>query len=305
MDQKLQPILDFLMRPAVEYNLPQNKYWGIAIGESSIMVASGFFMIEITNIKFDKKPEGGFFSYFEHKFTDFSYPLNPVQITEKVNSQCKFVGKVTFPLTDIHNRLLDIDKQTSLKKCRIVVSQGYLESGELTLKFSNNGNGWEFRHPQLEKPIILHRDSVIKSDGIRKDVVYRCILAGESDSAILVNAIEPYGEMRMGILYSPNGFVPTNIEEINRMTGVIPPDMIVCSNVTEPKKIPSPPIHLDGSMMFDLLKVFLLSSDKVEIHLPDDPNKPVMLTNVKRGEDDLDIRVVVSTLNPFFGAQRR
>ena len=215
------------------------------------------------------------------------------------------MGKVTFPLTNIINRLTELDKHASLKKCRVIVSPGYLERGELAIKFEYVDGRWEFKHPALPKPIRLSVDSVIKSDGIREDVIYRCAITGEGDTSINVNAIEPYGKMRLGILYSERGFVPTNMEGINRMTGIIPPDMIICTNLVEPKEISAPPIHLDGSMMLDLLKVFLLSSDKVEMHLPDDPNKPVMLTNVRRSDEDLNIKVVVATLNPFFGAQRR
>jgi hypothetical protein len=305
MDQKLQSILEFVKRPAVEYNLPQNKYWGVTLVDNSIIVASGFFTIEISNIKLDEKPETNFFSYFEEKFSEYAYPLNVPQIHEKVSSQCEFVGKITLPVTNIINRLMEIDKHTSLKKCRIVVSPGYLESGELTLKFVQNGGHWEFKHQALPKPIHLSKDSVIKEDGIRPDVVYRCVAVGETADCLEVNAVEPYGKMRLGVLYSPNGFVPTNIEDVNRMTGIIPPDMIICTNVAEPEQIPAPPIHLDGSMMFDLLKVFLLCADKVEMHLPNDPNKPVMFTNVMKSEDDLMIRIVAATLNPFFGAQRR
>lgn len=305
MNKNLREILDFLMRPAVEYNLPQKKYWGISFGKDSIMVASGFFMVQIENIQFEQKPETDFFSYFENKFTEFSYPLNPLQIQEKISSQCNFAGKMTLPITNVINRLSEIDKHTSLKKCRIVTSPGYLESDELTLKFVHATNGWEFRHNAVPKPFRLDPHSTIGEDGIHEDVVYRSKVTKETEDAILIDAIEPYGKMRMGVLYSPQGFVPDNIEAINRMTGIIPPDMIICTNATEPEFIPAPPVHLDGSMMFDLLKIFLLCTDKVEMHLPDDPNKPVMFTNILRNDEDLKIRIIVATLNPFFGAQRR
>ncbi|MDF2841796.1 MAG: hypothetical protein K0R00_222 [Herbinix sp.] len=312
MTQNLESVLSFLLRPAVEYNLPQKKYWGTVVKENSMLVASGSFTIEIGNIHFDKKPDGEYFSFLESKFAEFAYPLNPAQIQEKVSSQCSFVGKVVFPLTNIINRLSDIDKQlvpngkdSILKRCRLIVSPGFLESGDMTLKFTDNGNGWEFKHASLPKPVRLHKDSVIGPDGIRKDTVYRCELKDSDD--LLVNVIEPYGKMRLGILYSPKGFVPVNLEEINRMSGKIPPDMIICSNIIEPNPIPAPPIHLDASTMFDLLNVFLMcqNTEKIEMHLPDDPNKPVMFTNVPTSDDDLRIRVVVGTLNPFYGAQRR
>ena len=64
VEQKLESFLNFLMRPAVEYNLPQKKYWGIATKDDSILVGSGFFIIEIGNIKFVNKPEGEFFNKF-------------------------------------------------------------------------------------------------------------------------------------------------------------------------------------------------------------------------------------------------
>lgn len=305
MEQKLETLLNFMMRPAVEYNLPQRNFWGISVGENSILAASGFFMIEIENTGFEQKPEGNFFSYVENKFGEFAYPLTEAQLRERAAAQCKFVGKVMLPVTNIINRLDEIDKHTSLKKCRVVVSPGYLESGELTLKFVQEGGEWLFKHPSLPEPVRIAKTSPIQQDGIRGGVVYRCAITETTETSLKVNVIEPYGKMRLGVLYSPQGFVPTNIEDINRMTGIIPPDMIICTNMVDPDPVPAPPIHLDGSMMFDLLKVFLLCSDTVELHLPDDPNKPVMFTNIPKDEKDLRIRIIVATLNPFFGGQRR
>lgn len=305
MDQKLQDVLNFLVRPAVEYNLPENRYWGVVLGENSVMVASGFFMLEINNIKFDERPEGPFFSYFENKFTDYSYPLNPNQMLDAVNAQSKFVNRVTFPLTNLINRLEDIEKNAKIDKTRIIISPGYKLENELLINFTFNGSEWEFRHHQLPKPITVNPSSIVPSELVRENVIYRCKIEDELLSSITVNVIEPYGKMRMGILYSPQGFIPNNMENINRMTGIIPPDMIIGSNEVAPEIITAPPIHLDGSMINDLLKVFILTSDFVEFHLPDDPNKPVMITNIKKSPDDLDIRAFVATLNPFYGAQRR
>lgn len=306
MEQNLKPILDLLMRPAVEYNAPQKNYWGVVIDEHCIRAISAFFSVKIEGIK--ERQEPGFFSYLQSKFLkgEYCYPLSLAQIDDRVGSQSSFVGKMVVPVPNLLNRLNDLDEHSQLKKCRIIISPGYLESGDLTLRFDETDGEWVFSHPNI--PIVIKRskDSLVPRELMNKDTLYRCSIVSESDTQAVVNVIEPYGKMRLGILLSPKGFVPTNIEDVNKMTGIIPADMIMCTNTIAPEVIPAPPMHLDASMMLDLMKIFLLANTpNVEIHLPDDPNKPVLITSMPANEEDLRISVTVATLNPFYGAQRR
>jgi hypothetical protein len=296
-------ILDFLLRPAVEYNPPQNKYWGVSFHEGKAYVVSGTFCICVEGFK-GVQPEGEYFSFFEGKYTKIPYRVGINDIIKAVHG-FQFVGKTVFPVTNFINRL-DALNDTDRKKSRVVFTQTFKEQGDTLLKFVRNGQRMEFRHPAIPKPFLIDmQNSAIPEQFVVPGTAYRCKV-NEKEDAVYVNVLEPYGKVRAGIIHSKAGFDPRNMEAVHKFIGV-PQDLMICTNVVEPvENFKMPPIHLDATMLYDLLKVFLSSNCKhVEMHFGDDPNKHVMFRNVKANPDDLQITVYVATLNPFVGIQRR
>lgn len=306
MAKTLTETLDFLMRPSVELNLPQNNYWGVAVGpNNSIVVGSGFLAIHIENIDVSEAAGFNFFSFFENKFTSCTYPISAEEILDKIYSN-QFIGKIIFPHTNVINRL-DTFSEDQRKRSRVIVSATEKMDNELKLKFSHNGQRYEWRHPAIPKVGYIAANSLIPENFIKPGVTYRCFNIDEleTETEFYVNVVEESSKAKIGILYSPNGFIPNNMEAINRME-VVPRDMIVYTNAVEPvENFGMPPVHLRASIFYEALKVLLLTDNPfAEIHFGDNPNKPVMIRSIPQNPADPIITIFQATLNPFFGAQR-
>lgn len=297
-------ILDFLLRPAVEYNPPANSYWGVAFRDDKAYVVSGTFCIVVEGLR-DIKPEGEFFSFFENKYTRIPWRISLDDVINRVTSfHQEFIGKVAFPITNFINRLGDLP-QDKIKKSRVVFAQTFREEGDYFLKFNHNGKRLEFRAPGMSKPVWVDSQSFIPEAFVRPDVPYRCKLT-DTPEAIYANVIEPYGKVRMGVVYSRAGFDPRNLEAVHRMTG-IPQDMILCTNTVEPaENFFMPPIHIDATMLYDLSKVFLTTNSKfMEMHFGKTPQNFVMFRNIKERPEDLQVTIYVAPLDISYGIQRR
>ncbi|MCX8074136.1 MAG: hypothetical protein N2749_00930 [Clostridia bacterium] len=295
-------ILDFLLRPAVEYNPPANSYWGVAFRDNKAYVVSGTFCIVVEGLK-DIKPEGEFFSFFENKYTKIPWRISLDDVIARISS-FEFTGSVAFPITNFINRLGELP-QDKRKKSRVVFAQTFKEDGDFFLRFRHNGQRLEFKAPGMTKPVWIDNMSFIPEQFVKLDTPYRCKLR-EADEAIYANVIEPYGKVRMGIVYSEAGFDPKNLESVHKMIG-IPQDMILCSNAIAPvENFYMPPIHIDATMLYDLSKVLLASKSKfVEMHFGKEFKDFVMFRNIKEMDEDLQITIFVAPLDISYGIQRR
>jgi len=307
MEQKINQtpqILDFLLRPAVEYNPPKNTYWGVSFHEGKAYVVSGLFCICVEGFK-GLDPEGEFFSFFESKYIKRPYRITMEEILGTIND-FNFVGQVTFPITNLINRLDTLDDNKK-KKARVVITQTIKEEDDILVKFAFNGQQLEFK-PNGIKPFRIANNSLIPGQFVKPGVSYRCkeVEELETGDAYYMNVIEPYGKVRAGVIYSEAGFIPTNMDMIHRLIGV-PQESILCTNICQPEEnLRMPPIHLSAIMLYDLLKVFLVTNSKlIEMHFGDDPNKHVMFKNIKENPDDLQVTIYVATLDPGLGIQRR
>lgn len=301
MNQELQ-ILDFLLRPAVEYNPPANSYWGVAFRDNNAYVVSATFCIVVEGLK-GFRPEGEFFSFFEGKYTRIPWRISLDDVIARISS-FKFNGRVVFPITNFINRLGELPEDKR-KKSRVVFAQTFKEEGDFFLKFEHNGQRLEFKVPGMSKPVWVDSASFIPEQFVKLNTPYRCKLR-EADEAIYANVLEPYGKVRMGVVYSEAGFDPKNLELVHRMVG-IPQDMILCSNAVDPiENFFMPPIHIDATMLHDLSKVLLASNNKfMEMHFGETFKDFVMFRNVKEKPDDLQITIFVAPLDISYGIQRR
>ena len=297
-------MLDFLLRPAVEYNPPKNTYWGVSFHEGKAYVVSGHFCICVEGFK-GITPEGEFFSFFENKYISRPYRITMEEIIGTIND-FEFIGQATFPITNLMNRI-DVFDDEKKKKSRVVITPTIKEHDDVLLKFSFNGQNLEYK-PAGVKPLRVAQNSMIPEQFVRPGVSYRCkeVEDLETSEAYYMNVIEPYGRVRAGVIYSEAGFIPNNMDAIHRLVGV-PQEAILCTNICQPEdNLIMPPIHLSAIMLYDLLKIFLVTNNPlIEMHFGDDPNKHVMFKNIKQKEDDLQVTIYMATLDPGLGIQRR
>ena len=306
-NERLDRVLDFCLRPAVEYNLPQTKLWGALVDKNALMVASGHFLIDIRNLDLGNI-EPGYFNYFESKFGELTYPIHPNQILEQVAVHDDFYAKASFPVTNFVRRLRSLDAANKLQKCRVVFTPGKIGKEDTLMRFVPEGSQMVFRHPKLEKPFVAGGEHIV-GNMILPGQSYRTRITKEGVSAYEVDVLEPYGKIKAGILFSANGFIP-NPEEKELIDHVAPeiypPDMVITTNDAEFRGDAGSmrSVHLDAYMLYDLLKVFLLATDTCEILLPANPNEPVRICGTG-GHNGPDITITVATLNPQKVGQMR
>lgn len=306
MTEKLGIILDYLMRPGVEYNQQKRDYWGVRFhkksdGTVSAIVASAFFAIEVENV--DIKPEGEFFYYRENTWGPSPYPNSADHILSVFDSNVP-AGHISVPLPNLVNHIGKLPDDTK-KKSRIIFSPGKLDRNDVVLRFSANSAGrLQARNPRVAKPFEPVND--ISGPGFSdRAQFYKCRIVEETEHAIMVEVIDIYGKVRIGINCSPHGFVPDDMTGLNDLIGM-PRDLIYGVNQTMPQAWVPLPYHFDCMMLFDLLKVCMVIDAKmVDMFFGYEPNQPIIIRSRKESEKDPQISIAVASLNQNFGDQRR
>ncbi len=155
MSDQLGVILDFLMRPGVDYNLQKQKYWGVLFHKKpnntlSAIVASAYFVVEMENVEVDVK--GEFFYYRENKWGESPYPRSAQDILQVFNTP-RF-GSISPPLPNLLNFIGRI-REDVRKRSRIVIASNNYKKDLIILKFSKEPDGViRARNPKVQKPFI-------------------------------------------------------------------------------------------------------------------------------------------------------
>jgi hypothetical protein len=306
MADQLGVVLDFLMRPGVEYNMQKRKYWGVLFHQKlnapvSAIVASAFFAIEMENVAVD--PKGQFFYYVENEWGPSPYPRPAENILEAFKMVTP-AGHITAPLPNLLNHIGKLHEDVR-KRSRIIFSPGRLDRNDVILRFVKEADGIiRARNPKSPKAFLPVNGPFPPDFGMRGQF-YKCRILGEEEDIIMVEVIDIYGKVRLGVKHSPQGFIPDSMEAINDLKDIAP-ELIYGINQTMPQKWFPFPTHVDCMMLYDLLKVFSIIETKfVDISFSYDPNRPMIIRNRKESPLDPQINVVVATLNQGFGAQRR
>lgn len=307
MNDKIQLLLNTLVRPGVEYNIQQMAFAGVGFfknqdGKVSGLVPSPYFVIEVEDMGI--QPQADFFHYITNQWGPYPYPVPVSLIMERLKTP-KMIGSVTFPFMSLVNHLNKMDDKFK-KKCRLILTPNQLFQSDLVIKFVDENGRKVFRHPALNKPCVIADNSAVPTALVTLNTLYKGAITGETDDSYIVNVISLYSKVQMGIHYSEKGFFPDNMEIVNRMVN-IPYNFILGTNtVTPAQNFVMPPVHLDCSLFYDVCRIFTLANATfLELHFGENPNSPVVLRNIKNNPNDMQINILLGTLNPYYGVQRR
>ena len=302
-------ILEATASPVGKDNKANPDFQGVLVGDRSVLIGSGTFVVEIKNIEVETeiKP-GSFFSFLEGKFTDYKYPMTPEAIFEEIKVKERPVGMSVFPLISLINifdRLKNetepTSKKTLLERSRTVFSSGILGPDEFAAKLNFKDGRFGLFSGGLNIP--LSKDSVMPAEFLTENTVYRCILIGDE-----VSVIDPFGKARLGVLVSPGGYIDVDVEKLNLLTGVVDPRLIVTSNILEPGDLLIPPVHVCSELLSEVLGIVSLGKGNLmEVHFPSDPvAEPIIIKNARVGSDDLEIKAYIAPLDYInYGVARR
>lgn len=304
MDNRV--ILDFLMAAGVDYNLQYEKYWGVAFLPGKAVATSSYFNIEVDG---DIVGESPFYSYYEKQWLPQSqYPYAIEQILEIAHAGIEDNQfRMLVPYTNFMN-FLDNVPEKDKSRCRIIFSQSKpVEAGEYLMKFETVGGVRQYKHPEINKVFMIAPNSRVNPVYIDSKSFYRCVIVNESQDAFFVDVIEKYGRVRAGILHSPEGYLPDNIDAINYLDGFQPNYVFPINQLgfDDSNSVMSP-IHVDLKLLNVLFRTFgLTSSNFISIEFNKDPNAPIFMKNLKENDAQPQVTIKVGSLNPYAGGQRR
>lgn len=319
MDPKLHAVLDYLKHPVVNFNLQDIRLWGVSFAQTaqnewSAIIASKIFVAAVRNIQV--VPPGAFFSYPEDCFlTQSPFPRTNDDLLAALYSgfntpdhKMAYSHILGFPLNHMINRLegdLTTD-QRNLSRLIIAATPRSRERHELIGRFS--GMPRVFKSDKAPKPFVA--TSGISPLYIDPDLTYLFIVTKETDSCYECHIIEPFAPAKIGMIYSSQGFIPDNLDAINRLQTVpanlkVSVPLMTMPDPAEPPFFPSH--HVDADAFHSLLRMMVLSeADIVNLHLTHDPNAPIFLsTQEKPGFPHIDVMLATINANPNIGPQRK
>lgn len=305
----LKQIFDLLKKASVDYNYTNEAYWGVLHDEQFLYVPSPYFFIrinvsnhpDILKILSTRPNDKPFFSFLKNEWVPYPFII-PLQTMLSIFQHLNFVGKVFYPYAKLMNAITQLTDSERQKTRLILNNQLHqLEKNEdLIIKFDTD---LTFKHPLLNKICVIADNSNIPKHMIVPGRLYRAKIIGETDAYYLLNVLELFG-LKLGINYSPAGFIPDNLEVIESLKH-LPPDKIITTTKVEilNPNVRIANVHLDCTMVFDILRVFALfnSINDIAFFISSDPNHPVLIQSI----NDIIIEALIATLNPFYGIQRR
>lgn len=313
-------ILTLLRNPQVDFNRQSEKYWGCIFipqedGRFTVIAPSAYYAAIIRNVV--ASPKEQFFSFFDNCWQkDSSFPLSAEKILGAEESERKKRTGACFlhPATVI-NWLGQFEKPI-LQKSRIIVSPGELGKRDIALAFHQEGADKVSYIKNVGK-FVVSKDSAIPQEFIKPGQTYKCQVLQKEGDDIIVNVLEVYGRVRFGLKFSPNCFDPADMQHHIRLEGLVskdtakfgifPHNSIIATNAIESqiKNWFPIPTHIDASMFATLTRLFVLqNSSLIGIEFGDNPNSPIIMRSVT-GPNELNISIVLATLNPDFGMQVR
>lgn len=312
-DPRINQLLDAMMNPGVQFNLQDMKLWGVLFhktgpDEWTAITASGLYIIAARNIGFT--PPGIFYSYAEKSFLNISpYPRTAEELLGQLYSgfdnQAKtqvYTTHLGFQIPNVVN-LLEMTGDRDRKQSRVIIAPTPpLRRLEYVGRFNENHPlGKMFKHPKIEKPFVV-RDGMLPQF-IHPDIKYRFLATAEYPDHFSVEITGPHDPGRIGVITSPNGFIPEDIDAINRFETTFPARMKGIPIVKgDPNFVPH---HFDANLFHILLRACLISgADLVDLALTTDMNAPVFLSTDNLPENP-HLDMMIATLDWRKGPQRR
>lgn len=334
---KTGEVLQLLRSPCVDFNRQYEKYWGCLFlpqknGKTTVLAASQYYVMMAENIECD--PKGLYFDFYDNCWKkESSLPYSPEELIKlvEINSipladkdgQVIPFGDIIFATNNLVNWLGEFAKPV-IDKSRLIISSTLLsrENKEIKLTFiSENG-----KLCARVKDIVFAIDdeSLIPEALVTVSQSYKCVICEKggkpktADGKILVNVLEPYGRVNIGIKFSLKGFDPKYMDDWNALhnlcgeessrAGIFPHNQIRSTNAisSEFENWLPIPTHLNTGMVYAAAKFLLLSPNKLmRFRITNKPNSNVLMESFPSGDDEPRIRIVQTTLNQSYGMQAR
>lgn len=296
-------VLNCLFRPAVEYNWISKDFWKVIFVEGKAYVASGYHVLEISNLPSEVKPQGLYFDFAKNEWgNNLDFPIGIEDINKMFSIKEQGFFDTNFNLLlQYCNSFDDEIKRDS----RIVIASHQTKNDELTLSFDIDEHGKRICD-QGTVQIYVGLDSQIKNEDIIPKMPYVCKISEVMGNQIRVNVLAPAGVIKMGMYHSTGCFVMENAEQADYIHSMreLPQEFMYTAFKPVNGYTPNP-IHLDAGMFIDIIKAFSVSNDLfVRIGTSEDPNIPITIESLG-SPDSVKVRAVMATLNPFMGPQRR
>jgi len=320
MNERLQSIIDYTKDASFNFNKGNHEYPGLLFKRKetgvSMLAISKWFIAEMENTGIE--PETEFYSLHYGKWVN-QHPF-PWSTDYMISAFDRFeiMGKFTLRLNNVLNHIMQLDNFTECndvkEESRIIISRYQPEENRQIISFKDIGGILQYKIDILPKPFVISNNSAIPPQYIKPDTKYVCEVIEEREDAYIVSCLEPYGIIRLGLKHSPKGFIPSDMDGINRLKG-IPFNLIHCTDLLEPRDIDFQPIHLNCLMFFHLAKMFtILNTEFIDVYFGPDPGKidrvtgkkqlAIVMHNVKKSKDEPTIRIAMQSLNQDYGPQR-
>lgn len=297
-------LLEALFRPAVEYNWTNKKFWKVIFVEGKAYVASGYHLLEISNLpEAIIQPKGLYYDFAEGKWGDkLEYPIGIEEMRAAISAPEKgcFDTNCNLLLQFVSSFKDDIRRSS-----RIVIASHETKDDEVVISFDVDENGVKFSemggiHVTVAAVSQIHPNDIIPR------MPYVCKVDGTSGNTVYVNVLAACAPIKMAMYYSNGCFTmdtPEVAEQVYDMRNVPQEFMYTAFKVVNGYK--PRPIHLDAGMFTDVIKSFSLTNDQfIRIATSDDPNHPIVIESLG-DPNNIKVKAVMATLNPFMGPQRR
>ena len=191
------------------------------------------------------------------------------------------------------------------RNSRIVIAAHETKEDEVVVSFDVDENGAKYSEMGGIHVSIGSVSQINPKDIIPK-IPYVCKVENISGNNVYVNVLASCGPIKMAMYYSNGCFImdsPEATEQVHGMRNVPQEFMYTAFKVVNGYR--PTPIHLDAGIFTDVVKSLSLTNDQfVRIATSDNPNQPVVLESLG-SPDNIKIKAVIATLNPFSGPQRR
>lgn len=302
-----EQLLEALFRPAVEYNWIDKQYWKVIFAEGKAYVASGYHLVEISNLPGAIiQPKGLYYDFVTGQWgNNLEYPIG-IEDMNRAFSQTAQSAKGCFDTNcNLLLQFVSSFKDDIRRNSRIVIASHQTKDDEVVVSFDIDEHGNKFSTIGGIS-VFISQSSQISPNNIIPRMPYVCKVENTSGNTVYVNVLASCGPIKMTMYYSNGCFImdtPETTEQVHDMRGVPQEFMYTAFKVVNGYK-PNP-VHLDAGMFTDVAKTFSLTNDQfVRIATSDDPNKPILLESLGDPEN-IKVRAVIATLNPFTGPQRR
>ena len=316
---KNSELVEFLLPASARYgpmnNIMYRGYYRTEIGD--IMIGARFFVVRIRGLEVEDLPNNFFFNVNRYEMREGYIYLLPIQrYMEKIDDV--LIDKVlTFPLPNIINRLNSLSVADRLKS-RVIFDAERYQTGEVPVIFDRMEGGIPATTMKNGKVVTVAADSPIPAQYIQLNTPYKVHISGVDGNQVAVQVLCKGGLYKVGVLHSKKLYEPAVLGPHPIYT--VPDPYVEATNaVQDIRKVPYlPQIHLDATMLYDLLKIYgIVSPEHIEVCVPVSEedvaagpghffDPPITIfRNRKRAPDEPLIEIAVQNLLQKTGPQHR